>query len=51
MVTPSGDVGSHGVLAVHYDLSGANEQVGIKPTYIHYGKYKVEGNPDEPLSD
>lgn len=50
IVTPSGDIGSHGVLAVHYDRSTENELVGVKPTYIHYGKYKVEGNADEPLS-
>jgi ClpP class serine protease len=24
--------------------------VGVKPTYISYGRYKTEGNPDEPLS-
>jgi signal peptide peptidase SppA len=50
-VTPSGDLGSHGVMAVHYDASAANEAEGIKPTYIYSGKYKVEGNSDEPLSD
>lgn len=50
VVTPSGDIGSHGVLAVHYDRSVENELVGVKPTYIHYGRYKVEGNADEPLS-
>lgn len=50
VVTPSGDLGSVGVLAVHYDMSEANAQEGIKPTYIHYGKYKVEGNSDYPLS-
>jgi len=51
MVTPSGDVGSVGVLAVHYDMSAANEEAGIQPTYIYSGKYKVEGNPDSPLDD
>lgn len=51
VVTPSGDVGSVGVYMVHEDWSGWNEQQGIQPTYISAGKYKTEGNPDEPLSD
>jgi len=51
VVTPSGDVGSIGILAVHHDMSGANEQIGVKPTYITYGRYKAELNPDEPPSD
>ena len=50
VVSPSGDVGSIGVLAVHEDYSAANEQVGVKPTYITYGKHKAETNPDSPLS-
>lgn len=50
-VTPSGQIGSIGVLAVHYDQSAANEAEGIKPTYITYGKYKAELNPDSPLSE
>ena len=50
-VTPSGEVGSIGIFSVHEDWSGWNEQKGIQPTYISAGKYKVEGNPDEPLSD
>jgi len=51
VVTPSGDVGSIGVLAVHNDCSAMNEAVGVKPTYITYGRHKAETNPDEPLSD
>jgi len=50
VVTPSGFIGSIGVFTVHEDWSAFNERVGIMPTYIHAGKYKVEGNPDEPLS-
>lgn len=50
-VTPSGDVGSIGVYAVHLDRTAANEQMGLKPTYISAGKYKVEMTPDAPLSD
>lgn len=51
VVTPSGEVGSIGVFAVHYDESGALEMKGVKPTMISAGRYKVEGNPFEPLSD
>jgi len=51
VVTPSGNVGSVGAYAMHIDQSGLNETVGVKPTYISYGKYKVSGNPDEPLDD
>lgn len=51
VVTPSGEVGSIGVFMLHWDESALNEQIGIEPTYISAGRYKIEGNPDEPLSD
>jgi signal peptide peptidase SppA len=51
LVTPSGDAGSVGVYMVHYDWSKWNEEQGVKPTYIFAAPYKVEGNPDEPLSE
>jgi len=51
VVTPSGDIGSHGVLAVHYDKSEANEKEGVKPNYIQYGKYKTECSSDAPLTE
>lgn len=51
VVTPSGDVGSIGVYMVHEDWSAANAAIGVEPTYIAAGRYKTEGNPDEPLSD
>jgi signal peptide peptidase SppA len=50
-VTPSGEVGSIGVILAHEDRSKANEKDGVKVTYITAGKYKSEGNPNEPLSD
>lgn len=50
-VTPSGEVGSIGVYTAHQDVSGAMEQDGVKVTLISAGKYKVEGNPYEPLGD
>lgn len=49
-VTPSGQVGSLGVYALHRDISKALEMEGEKWTFISAGKYKVEGNPAEPLS-
>jgi signal peptide peptidase SppA len=51
IVTPSGDVGSVGVWSLHIDYSAAMEAEGVKPTLIFAGKYKVEGNPYEPLTD
>jgi signal peptide peptidase SppA len=51
VVTPSGLVGSIGVLMEHLDVSKAMEMEGVKPTLIHAGKYKVEGNSYEPLGD
>ncbi|MQM29798.1 MAG: peptidase S49 [Candidatus Accumulibacter phosphatis] len=48
-VTPSGEVGSIGVWQVHVDQSQALAAEGIAPTLISAGKYKVEGNPYQPL--
>jgi signal peptide peptidase SppA len=48
---PSGTAGSIGVFSVHEDLSAALEKEGIKVTLISAGKFKVAGNPFEPLSD
>jgi signal peptide peptidase SppA len=50
-VNPSGQVGSIGVFALHVDLSKWLESEGEKWTFISAGKFKVEGNPAEPLSD
>jgi capsid assembly protease len=51
VVTPSGNVGSVGCYAMHIDASKLNETMGIKPTYISYGRFKTSGNPDSPLDD
>ena len=51
VVSPSGEVGSVGVYAVHEDDSQSLANDGIKMTFISEGKYKTEGNPYEPLSD
>ena len=48
---PSGTAGSIGVFSAHQDLSAALEKEGIKVTLISAGKFKVAGNPFEPLSD
>ena len=51
VITPSGDVGSIGVFAVHSDMSAALEKAGVNVSLIKAGKYKVEGNPYEPLGE
>lgn len=51
VVTPGGEVGSIGVFAAHTDFSQYEEKMGVKTTLISAGKYKVEGNELEPLSD
>lgn len=51
VATPSGEVGSIGVLVRHEDFSGMLAMEGVKPTLIYAGKYKVDGNPYEPLSE
>ena len=51
VATPEALIGSIGVFTLHVDWSAYNERVGIKPTYIAAGKYKVEANPDQPLDD
>lgn len=50
-VPRTGQVGSIGVLRVHTDISGFMEGRGIRTTFIHAGKHKVDGNSLEPLSD
>jgi signal peptide peptidase SppA len=50
VVVPSGEVGSVGAYAVHVDRSGANETAGLAYTYVSYGEFKVEENPNAPLS-
>ncbi len=48
--TPSGLSGSIGVVLMHADYSEMLSKAGIKPTLIHAGAHKVDGNPYEPLS-
>lgn len=51
VVTPSGRVGSIGVFALHEDVSRMEDEEGVTITYIAAGKFKVERNRDQPLSD
>lgn len=50
-VTPGGEVGSIGVWMAHDDYSQAMAESGVKTTIISAGKFKVEGNPYEPLHE
>lgn len=49
--TPGGEVGSIGVWQAHEDWSAAMEEAGIKTTLVSAGKFKVEGNPYQPLDE
>jgi signal peptide peptidase SppA len=51
VASPSSYVGSIGVYAIHDDLSKAMDEFGVKRTYIYAGKFKVDGNPSEALSE
>ena len=51
VITPSGEAGSIGVYAAHQDVSAMMEREGVKQTLISAGRYKVEGNPFEPLTE
>lgn len=50
-ITPSGDVGSIGVLAAHDDISKALEMRGVKTSIISAGRYKAEASPYGALED
>ncbi len=49
VATPSGSAGSIGIYRVHEDWSVANSNAGVAVSYVSAGKYKVEGNPNQPL--
>lgn len=51
ITTPSGLVGSIGVVMLHLDQSQMLADAGVKPTFIHAGAKKVQGNSLQPLSD
>lgn len=49
LITQSGITGSIGVVALHVDYSAMLKDVGIKPTLVHAGAHKVDGNPYQKL--
>lgn len=51
VVSRTGGVGSIGVVTFHVDISKAVDAAGIKITFIHAGKHKVDGNAYEALPD
>lgn len=50
VATPGSDVGSIGVIAVHFDRSKELEQLGVAATLVTAGAHKGEGHPFAPLS-
>mgnify|MGYP003132679085 CR=1 FL=1 len=50
-VTPSGEVGSIGVIAVHESNFKAQEKEGRDITIIKAGKFKADNSPLEPLTE
>ena len=48
---PGAEVGSIGVYTMHVDYSEALKKEGINVSYISAGRFKVEGNPHQPLDD
>jgi signal peptide peptidase SppA len=51
LVSPSGEVGSIGVFAMHLDMSQAMEQMGVRVTVVRAGRFKGETLPTGPLTD
>jgi len=51
VAVPDADVGSIGVFMLHVEISRALDKAGIKPTLVHAGEFKTEGNPLEPLTE
>lgn len=51
VVSPSGSVGSVGIVAIHQEFSKALEDAGVTTTIISSGEFKTEGNKFEPLTD
>jgi signal peptide peptidase SppA len=50
-LTPSGEVGSVGVLDMHADITGALEKMGIKLTAVTAGEHKTERAPFVTLTE
>lgn len=50
-LTPSGGVGSIGVIAMHVDMSQMLNEAGYKVTLIYESEHKADGNPYGPLPE
>lgn len=50
-ITPGGEAGSIGVYQMHQDWSRYMQELGVETKFLSAGKYKVEGNPYEPLNE
>ncbi len=51
VATPSATLGSIGVVFMHLDRSEAMKDRGLKPTILHAGAYKIDGNSMQPLPE
>lgn len=51
VASPSSDIGSVGVVAMHVNQQKFMEDMGIEVTFIHHGDHKIEGNTFEPIAD
>lgn len=51
VITPSGEIGSVGCIAIHTEFSALESAAGIATTIIRSHKYKGEGNRHEPLGE
>lgn len=51
VMSPSSEIGSIGVLAIHQEASRLEEAMGVKTTIVKAGQFKAEANEHEPLSD
>jgi signal peptide peptidase SppA len=50
IVAPSATLGSIGIVWLHLDRSAAFAKRGVKPTLLHAGAFKVDGNSSTPLA-
>ena len=49
ITTPSSEAGSIGVVIMHTSYEGMLSEMGIKTTFVHAGKHKVDGNAYQDL--
>lgn len=51
VVSPSGQIGSHGVVSMHVDASKMYERLGVNVSLITSSPFKAEGHPFAPLGE